>query len=187
MHHGKTTVAKYLERTHGVRRHRFAGPIKALVVQLLIEAGVRPEHAAIIVEDPEMKNLPISELYGITPRQLMRSIGDIGREIHPEFWASITMTRIRIDHRADPSRVYVIDDWRYPEGEGGRMLAGDVDVTFVRVNRPGVPPAVRDHSSEGGLDDWLYDFIITNRENELAGLHHQADCLLERVLELEAD
>jgi hypothetical protein len=187
MFHGKTTVAKYLEKQYGVMRHRFAGPIKALVSELLVQAGDRRDHAEAIVDAPALKDVPIRELYQQSPRDLMRAVGDIGRNIDPEFWANITMNAIHAEHIADPSLVFCIDDWRYPEGEGGRLLAGDVEPTFARVTRPGAPRSIRNHSSEGGLDDWGMDFEITNRENELGGLYIQADKLLEHVLQFDCE
>lgn len=187
MGHGKTTVAEYLVRNHGALRYRFAGPIKTLVAELMIAAGEKRENAFDIVDCSAMKNTPIREMYQRSPRDLMRDLGDVGRAIDKEFWANITMNAIIADHRANPDRIFVIDDWRYAEGEGGRMLAGDMDVTFARVNRPDAPRALRDHSSEGGLDDWLYDFIITNRDRDLDGLYAQADKLAEMVLQYEVD
>jgi hypothetical protein len=187
MGHGKTTVAKYLEKKYGVMRYRFAGPIKALVIELLFQAGETRETAENIVDDAIYKNVAIRELYARTPRDLMRSIGDVGRGIDKEFWANIIMTRIHAEHRADPSLIFVIDDWRYPEGEGGRMLAGDVEPTFVRVNRPGAPRSIKDHSSEGGLDSWLYDYVITNDENQMTSLHWQVDKLMEHVLQFDVE
>lgn len=178
MFHGKTTVAKYLEREHGVMRHRFAGPIKALVAEMFVQAGEERDHAENICEDSIFKDVAIRELYGRTPRDFMRALGDVGRGINAEFWASIIMTRIHTEHRNDPSLMFAIDDWRYPVGEGGRLLAGDVLPFFVRVNRPGKERSLRNHSSEGGLDDWSYDWVITNEENQMGGLHRQIEDML---------
>jgi hypothetical protein len=187
MFHGKTTVAKYLEKQHGLMRHRFAGPIKALVSEMLYQAGDTREAALHAVDDTRLKDTPIYELYDHSPRDFMRSFGDVGRSISKEFWANIIMTRIHAEHRRDNTLIAVIDDWRYPEGEGGRMLAGDIEPFFVRVNRPGKERSIKDHSSEGGLDDWAYDFTITNVDGDLDGLYFQADVMLKQFIAITAD
>jgi hypothetical protein len=181
MHHGKSTVAKYLRDTYGVKRHRFAGPIKDMTVALLVAAGEAPEHARRSVEDANLKNLPIRELFGLSSRGIQRKLGDMGRSISPLFWANLVVTSIQVQERDEPYGIYVVDDWRYRHGEGDRLLASDVQTTFVRVNRPGVPPAVRDHDSEGGLDDWPFDFVINNVEDDIHGLELQADDLFDMV------
>lgn len=174
MGHGKSTVAQHLHETFGVRRYRFAEPIKQMTALLLSAAGDEASEARRIVDHPFLKNTPVRELYGLSPRDLMRALGDMGRRINPKFWANIVITRILAEHRQNPGCVFVIDDWRYPEGEGDRLMGNDVMTYFVRVNRPGVPRAVRDHSSEGGLDDWVFDATITNHEDSLSELKRQA-------------
>lgn len=183
--HGKSTVAKHMETAFGVMRYRFAGAIKAMLIELLHKAGDTREAAEIMVEDAIFKNVAIRELYRYSPRDLMRKIGDMGRSIDKEFWASIVMNGIHAEHRNDPTLWFSIDDWRYPEGEGSRLLAGDVKPFFVRVNRPDAPPSVRDHSSEGGLDHWEYDWILWNRDNQLNQLHRDVNAMLRHFQKLE--
>jgi hypothetical protein len=185
--HGKSTVAKHLESVYGLMRHRFAGPIKALVSELFVQAGDDRDHAENICEDSIYKNIAIRELYGRSPRDFMRALGDVGRGIDAEFWANIIMTRIHTEYRADRSLMFVIDDWRYPVGEGGRLLAGDVLPFFVRVNRPSKERSLRNHSSEGGLDDWNYDWILWNEENQLTSLYAQIEAMLEHFKMITAD
>lgn len=181
MGHGKSTVANYLLSTYGVKRTRFAAPIKEMTAVLLASAGDDLMEARKIVDHATLKNLPIRELFGMSPRGLMRELGDMGRRISPLFWANLVVTGIHADERSEPHSIYVIDDWRYRHGEGDRLIASDVQTTFVRVNRPGVPRAVQDHSSEGGLDDWPFDFVITNVEGDIHGLELQADDLFDKV------
>lgn len=179
--HGKTTAAKYMEKQFGASRYRFAGPIKELVARMLVEAGDSFEHARHAVEAPRIKDTPIRELYQRTPRDFQRMFGDLGRRVHEEFWANLIVTKIHVEHYDKPKPFYVIDDWRYPNGEGERLMRDDIQTVFIRVDRPGAERVLHDHSSEGGLDTWEYDFHITNHEGDLAGLYDQVNRIVEQL------
>jgi hypothetical protein len=37
------------------------------------------------------------------------------------------------------------------------------------------------------LDSWLYDYVITNDENQMTSLHWQVDKLMEHVLQFDVE
>ena len=112
---GKSTAADYLISQHGYTRVRFAGPLKAMVAAL----GLDERHI-----EGELKQTPMEELSGQTPRYAMQTLGtEWGRNCMGEdFWVNLW--------RQDALRYerVVVDDCRFPNEaamihrEGGKII-----------------------------------------------------------------
>lgn len=153
---GKTTLAEAL-RGHGYKRLPFAGPLKAMLRTLVMEAGGSAEDARRVT-DGDLKQAPCPWLSGCTPRHAMQTLGtQWGRQrMHPEFWVNLWRQRAEMELAAGHS--IVADDMRFPNEAAAIAALGGLT---VRIERPGTMVSVR-HASEGGLEDWPFDVRLLN-------------------------
>lgn len=138
---GKTAVAEALYE-RGYRIVQFSTPIKKMVAALLTSAGLSESdiHSCLY---GDLKNEPLSSLYGVTPRYLMQTLGtEWGRDlIEPSIWTDICMRKVNMIRQNAP---VVIDDVRFEqEAEAIRQSGGVV----FRITRPMVGRQF-DHRSE---------------------------------------
>lgn len=171
---GKTTVANYLIR-YGYQRVSFAEPIKEMAAVLLENLGYTPAAASYRAHEDKYARIP--EI-GVTVRHVLQTLGtEWGREcLHPEVW--LISWRHRADRALAAGHNVVVDDVRFlNEAE---LLRGQ-GAQLWRITRPGVT-SPSSHASEGGLDDYSFDFNLYNnaslRTLELAvcqklGIPHQ--------------
>lgn len=135
--HGKTEVARWLDRAHGFYRVSFADPLRAAV-----RAMGLPDSAFT----REQKDLPCDALGGATPRDALESLGEWGRAWSPTFWADALVRRVR--SAGDPPQV-VIDDARF-DVETAHVIAWAREsaraVAVIHVDRVGVAAGTA-HSS----------------------------------------
>lgn len=153
---GKTTLAAAIAG-HGYKRVRFAGPLKAMLRGLAVEAGAAPEWAERMV-DGDLKEAPSPYLAGRTPRQAMQWLGtEWGRGLmHPDFWVEAWRSRAQAEMAAGFH--VVADDMRFPnEFEAVRALGG----LTVEVTRPG-QGITQSHASEGALSSFPFDLRLIN-------------------------
>ncbi len=171
---GKSTVATHLQH-HGFTIVSFARPIKAMVAALLEYQGVDAE-AVYEAVFGELKEVPMDELGGQTPRYAMQHLGTKwGRDtMGREFWAGIARRRIEIELKS--GRGVVIDDMRFPnEFE----MVGRLGGRTVKIVRPGASHS-SGHPSEGALDDYPFDRTIHNI-GSLDQLFDMADMLARGI------
>lgn len=150
---GKTTLANLLE-PYEFETYSFADPLREMIAVLLRAIGY-DAHKIMRCFFFDLKEVPIPELGGKTPRYLLQTIGtEWGRElVTPEIWTNIMATRLR--NRTGP---VVIDDLRFPNEYV--MLRGHGAI-LVRIDRPGFERS-GDHVSDGVLNSFRFDFQITN-------------------------
>lgn len=141
---GKDTLARLLSSALNVEVHSFAAPIRQFVAGLL---------GWTLDELEDRKETPVQWLDGVTPRQMMQSLGtEWGRQmVHPELWLRSLAARL-------PEGGAVVCDVRFDnEAEAIRKLGGKV----IRLSRPGAGQG-DDHASERPISDHLVDFEIAN-------------------------
>lgn len=141
---GKDTLAWLLSSALNVEVHSFAAPIRQFVAGLL---------GWTLDELEDRKEAPVQWLDGVTPRQMMQSLGtEWGRQmVHPELWLRSLAARL-------PEGGAVVCDVRFDnEAEAIRKLGGVV----IRLSRPGTGQG-DDHASERPVSDHLVDFEIAN-------------------------
>jgi hypothetical protein len=148
---GKTTLAGLLD---GFRLYSFADPLRAMIASLLRFLGY-DDMRIWQCFNGDLKEVPIPEFGGRTPRYLLQTIGtEWGRElITPEIWTNIMDARLR-----DRKGPVVIDDMRFPNEYDMLKAQGAL---LVRIDRPGYVKT-GNHASDGALDGHGFDLYITN-------------------------
>jgi len=127
---GKSTVAEHLVHRHGFVRTRFAQPLKEMLRALLMSRGGDYDYINRCT-DGDLKETPIPELNGRTPRHAMQTLGtEWGRGlVHDAIWVDAWEDMARAE--SDP---VVVDDCRFVnEAAKVKALGGQV----WRVERPG--------------------------------------------------
>lgn len=144
---GKSTSAQILCAKYSFERFSFAGPIKAMLRALLLEAGVNESDIRVFLEG-EMKEESIRALNWKSPRFAMQTLGtEWGRELLGDnLW--VTLRFIKIDQLLRAGGSVVLDDARFPNEVDAIRERGGI---IVRVVRPengfeGTPHSK--HSSE---------------------------------------
>lgn len=154
---GKTTLALGLAG-HGYVRHRFAGPLRAMLAALLECQGMGAEEIRERL-DGARKEEPCDLLCGRSARYALQRLGtEWGREaMGREIWVAAAMAAARVDLAL--GRRVVLDDMRFPNEARAIRDAGGL---LVRIARPGVARPEGGHVSEGGLDGWRFDLELVN-------------------------
>ena len=144
---GKDTVRQMLEENFDFAGIAFADPMRAMLATLL--TAVR-EHPGALT-DREQKELPVDAL-GVSPRQLMQTLGDWGRAQHPSWWVNVLAHTARhLGDRVVISDVRFVNEAAWVREQGG---------TLWRIER--AAPAVRGHSSEAEHLEIACDLTIHN-------------------------
>lgn len=125
---GKSTAAMRLVHRHKFERVRFAGPLKAMMAAIGLNA---------IEIDGSSKEMPCDLLGGKTPRYAMQTIGnEWGRElIGPDLWVNAWRAAVEKLPAGVP---VVVDDCRYPNEAATIQAMGGI---IVRIERPGAGTA----------------------------------------------
>lgn len=141
---GKSTLAQGLSFALGLPEESFAAPLREFVARI---TGMTA---------PELefnKELPLAWLDGVTPRQMMQTVGtEWGRQmIHPELWLRSLFARI-------PPQGAIISDVRFPNEAEAILERGGI---VFRVNRP-VLTVTDGHASEVPLPPELVTVDLWN-------------------------
>lgn len=147
---GKDTVAAIMAETldqaqqHAVRMS-VADPMRAALSAMGIEPHALTDRAL-----KEQSAMPV----GISPRQMLQTLGDWGRCLRPDFW--LLLLARRIQHT--PGWIVIVPDVRL-QIEADWVRANDG--VIVRVLRPGVAP-VRAHATETEPQSLVCDYELHN-------------------------
>ncbi len=143
---------------------KFAGKLKDIASML---TGI-PLHK---FEDQEFKKTNLGPEWGMTVRDFLQKLGTDGLRdgLHENTWVNALFADYIPSHSQwteGPLDIYkygllpnwIITDCRFPnEAEAVKKYGG----VIVRINRPG-NTAVNAHPSETSLDDWTFDYTISN-------------------------
>lgn len=155
---GKSTVSAYLASRHGYKLTKFAGPLKNMCRAI----GLDDRHI-----EGDLKEEPLEELAGHTPRHAMQTLGEAwGRKcIGEDFWVDLwRQSAMKLD-------LVVVDDCRYPnEAAAVRRMGGRI---LRLAGRGGISGK---HASEA--QDFIADHIISNSDS-IKDLHERVDRTLE--------
>lgn len=155
---GKTTAAQIIQAELGKRAViiSFADPVYTILETIYTGA-----FSSVIKgqSKSEIKNF-LPDMYGNTPRDLLRLIGDFGRsKIHADVWVDIAMKEI--DKYRDRA-VVVIDDLRFPNELYALMDRG---AKIREIVRPGLGRS--DHFSDNALTGHQHQQILNTNFAEL--------------------
>lgn len=159
---GKTEVTNYLANNHGYRPVKFAGTLKMMIANLLLDIGIEDPRR---YTDGDLKE-EIIPFFGVSCRHMMQTLGtDWGRAlIKPTVWVDVASARI--GRLLSEGTKVVVDDMRFPnEYQAIRDLGG----VCVRIIRPG-RKAPNGHPSEGLLDGHDFDMTLVN-DGSIQDLH----------------
>jgi dephospho-CoA kinase len=148
---GKDSVAAVIQGRLGWHRESFARPIREFVAGLL----------GLTLEELEIhKEKPMLSLSGVTPRQMMQTLGtEWGRSIHPHLWIRALFHRLERNGLLLGAQGVVITDCRFDnEARAIHNAGGEVWL----VQRPGAGSAFSAHASERGVDLDLVDRYVMN-------------------------
>jgi len=149
---GKDTLANILSSQYGYQRLAFADPIREFVGEL---TGIAP----YLLRDTPLKERPIPRLGGVTPREMMQTLGtEWGRNmVYPDIWVALCEQKI-IEKMKYELRGFVIPDVRFDnEARMLRSLGGKIIHITRAVGEP-----VNSHVSEAGISPELVDLEIPN-------------------------
>lgn len=175
---GKTAAAEHLRRAYDFEPVAFADALKDMLALLLADRGV--DHA--VLHEPALKGQPLAAMRGHSPRLLMQTLGDWGRDMHPDFWAHQLAHRLGMAHYSAAQWHPVHDriavaDVRYPNEARWVQERGGV---VVRLHRSG-PRRAGAHSSEASVDMVDANLEIHNEGPTLAGLHAALDAAMAEL------
>lgn len=159
---GKDTLAAGLSSALGMPRDSFAAPIRAFVGQI---TGMRPD------ELEASKEQPLEWLDGVTPRQMMQTVGtEWGRQsVHAELWVRSLFARA-------PRGGVIVSDVRFPNEADAILARGGI---VFRVNRPG-QGAGDEHLSEVPLPDCLVTVELFNDSTPERLIEQALACLVPK-------
>ena len=169
---GKSTAANHLISAEGFKRIKWATGLKEMLRAYLRHRGVSPDYIEDMVEGKQ-KEVPSEYLNGRTPRHAMQSLGDWGRNMHPNLWIDTECEAL------PPSGKFVSDDTRYPnEAEAIRKLGGIV-IRIVRPSRGGLQGEASMHESE--THELPADLVLVN-DGTVADLLEKVDLIVSYSL-----
>jgi len=173
---GKTTFADILQRQYGFRIVRFASALKGMAATLFAHLGLREADALELITDPELKETPLPELGGKTPRYVMQTIGtEWGRNcMGKDFWVNVAMAKA--ESLMERGFSVVIDDCRFNnEADAIVQRGGDM----IRIQRPG-QIVTQLHASEGELNDFPVKLQIVN-DSSVEYLEYRAEITVDAL------
>lgn len=122
----------------------------------------------------------------MTVRDFLQKLGTDGLRngLHDNVWVNALMADYKkIEYGDDEQGHYpnwVITDTRFPNEAKAIKEKGGI---IIRVNRPGVG-AINQHPSETSLDDYRFDYIITN-DSDIASLTKSIKTILQKTNQYE--
>lgn len=176
---GKDTLGAFLVGDHGFKRYAFADALKN-VVYTLNPIAVEQEEG---VSEMTLRVQDLVDAGGWEDakktdevRRLLQIMGtEAGRQILGDnVWVDAVLNQIQ------EGEDVVITDARFPNEALAVKAAGGY---MVRVNRPGFAP-VNAHVSETALDEWGFDYTVTNRDSLLV-LQDKAKDLVRGLREFD--
>lgn len=174
---GKDTAAEYLVDRYGFLQLALAEPLNDMLATMLEQVGIDYD----VLHERHLKERPLDQLQGLSPRQLKQSLGDWGRALSPTFWLRLAEMRLGLTAGQSPihDRVVVSDVRFANEAEWLRARGGHL----ARIHRPGVAP-VRGHVSEweqaGGQFARLVHTTVVN-DSTVGMLHERIDQLCNEL------
>jgi len=169
---GKDTVAEYLMQEYGYGRVSFAKPMKD-AIQAMFGVDSR-------IWERDVKEKPLDELIGFSPRQLAQTLGtEWGRGLRESFW--IDLAKLKIVKMLRDGQPVVISDVRF--NNEARMIQ-EMGGVVIGVIRPALAEKrVRKHISEAGLDEDLVTAVLLN-DGRLSEIPSKVEYVLREIMEM---
>lgn len=117
-------------------------------------------------------------------RSILQYVGtDVVREKEPDYWVDFLISIFKLfSYEWD---YVLIPDTRFPN-EINKLKKAGFDVTSIRINRPnfdnGLTEEQKNHPSETALDDYDFDYYISN-DGTVKGLAVEVNKILKNIKE----
>jgi hypothetical protein len=189
---GKSTVADYIIKTRGAKQYAFADGVRGIALSwyghiIPDESYLRankdkplsdqfnefPYSQCYLLSVPYWDNLDKNKRGVRTGRDLLKAIGDFGRDACPDIWTQILFDQL--DEETEPTDLIVIDDVRMPDERARIRESGGLLVLLRR----GDDEVVDEHWSETSLGEvGEYDAVFTAPDGGCAVLEEMAEHFL---------
>lgn len=176
---GKSTVGRYLESRHGFKQVAFADKLRelALIINPLIDyGGESPEDYTVerLADAVARSGWETAKTNGEV-RRFLQVLGTEGVRgvLGEDTWVLALDDKVR-EMLTTWARI-VVTDVRFPNEEAW-LHTYDQGV-LIRVDRPGVVAAPREHESEVWVPKLSADYVLTN-DGTLADLYEKVDGVL---------
>ncbi len=174
---GKSTLADHLCTVHGYERVKMAGPLKNMLRSLLRDSGITDEEQIERYIEGDLKNVPLTQMSGRTPRELMQTLGDEWRRMQAEdFWIDIASGKVDQLHAA--GRRVVIDDIRYPNEFRRFSVYNSLNLVITRGDLHFQPFDETRHPSERPMPVSMFHGHLSNDFETREELWNLADGVL---------
>ena len=155
---GKTEVSNHLCLELGYFNVKFAGPLKSMIGTLLVKSGVCQKYEVNQYLEGDLKEIPIPQFDGKSPRDLMQTLGTewgrgcVSQTLWVDAWKGL-VSRV-------PSNV-VTDDVRF---ENEAAMIRDRGGRIIHLYRADLARNAPQHVSETQLEVLPGDFTVWNSE-----------------------
>lgn len=163
---GKSTVASIIKKM-GYAEYSFAQPMKEALSAM---TGLDYQ----IFDSQDTKELPLEQFDGVTPRQMMQTLGtEWGRQmIHPDLWLIIAKQRL------SNLEYVVVSDIRF---ENEAALIREMGGVIIHIERQTDKNETSNHESEKGIAFKECDLCIVN-DSDIESLEQKVVSLFPKRL-----
>lgn len=176
---GKDTVAEFLCDNYEFKQISLADPIKKGITAMF---GLPHEY----LSDRELKEKPLDQLCGKSPRQVMQTLGtEWGRKtLCNDIWLKVAQKDIDYSQKLATTKNYylnglVISDIRF---EGEAKWLRDQGGTIWHIHRPENPYAIKtEHESEQGIEVSANSDIIILNDGDIEDLQNFVSLIVEQM------
>jgi len=153
---------------YGFVRCAFADAMRDMLEAMLLGAGM--DHA--LLYERTLKEQPAPELHHTSPRMMMQTLGDWGRNLHPDWWITQLGLRMGLQPGGTPvhDRIVITDVRLMTELDFVRALGG----RLIGITRPH-PHDVRPHATEQHVDTLQPDKRLANDGDKVHHLYWLVD------------
>jgi hypothetical protein len=172
---GKDSTAAYLCQRYGFLQASFAESLRDMAAHLFDAVSVDYAH----LFEHSLKGQPIAELHGASGRQILQTLGDWGRALHPDWWITIMARRLGLEggNCAPVHDRILISDVRLPNEAAWLAARGGL---LLRLHREQASP-VRAHITEQHVDELPANIELANNGPTLVGLHALVDSTMAEL------
>lgn len=157
---GKDTVGRFLRDDFEYVQVSFAEPLKKMLAALLKECGYSTDVVDRMI-DGDLKEIPVAELGGKSPRYAMQTLGTEWRNMISEsLWVDLALRKIKtVNELGFP---VVVTDLRFPH-EADALREFESPFKIIEVIRPFSSTGIHEsHASEALQEKIPADAVIFN-------------------------
>ena len=172
---GKSTVARYLQQSHGYRSKSFAAALKHTVLDVFGPLGMQSKHVFGTQEEKDevLPGIVNHEGHYQTGRKILQHIGTEGfRFVDPDVWVKHLLGSLEMDGGRT-----VVEDVRFPNEV---VAIHDYRGIVIEVRKVGGPEhADHCHASDTAWKGSRRDYTVLSEHGDLPTLFAQVDAIVK--------